>query len=113
MMFLRILLLVLTIDLLVYTYFVGAEHGWNLLPVFFADIGAMGWPGQFNVDFMGFLVLSGLWTMWRNAFSVTGIGLGLLAFFGGILFLGTYLLVLSYQCADLEEILLGKSRKQA
>lgn len=39
---------------------VGASHAWNLFPVFFGDIAAMTWAGQFNADFTGFLLLSGL-----------------------------------------------------
>lgn len=33
-------------------------HGWNLIPVFFGDMAAMGWPRWFNFDFMCFLFLS-------------------------------------------------------
>ena len=111
MTFFRIILALLTINIVVYTLFVGMEHGWNLLPIFFADIAAMTWPGQFNVDFMSFLVLSGLWTMWRNEFSPAGIALGVVAFFGGMLFLGLYLLYLTFQTGgDMRQIILGGSR---
>ena len=34
-----------------YTSVTIAGHGWNLLPVFFGQMVAMGWPGQFNLDF--------------------------------------------------------------
>ena len=59
--FLGTLLAVITI----YTLAVVAEHGLNLFAVFFGDIGALGWPGQFNLDFLGMLMLSALWTAWR------------------------------------------------
>ena len=78
---------------------------------FFADILAMTWPGQFNFDFFGFLILSATWTAWRNQFSAPGLGLALVALFGGIPFLTTYLLYLSYQTSgDIRVMLLGEGR---
>lgn len=65
----RILLVVIFSSIAVYTAPVVLTYGINLFPVFFGDIAEMGWPGQFNLDFMGFLVLSALWTAWRNRFS--------------------------------------------
>jgi hypothetical protein len=41
-----------------YTVIVINNHGIGLLPVFFGDMAEMGWPGQFNLDFMCFLALS-------------------------------------------------------
>ena len=71
----------------------GANHGMGLLDVFFGDIAAMGWPGQFNLDFMGMLTLSAPWVAWRHRFSSAGLALGVLALFGGGLFLTTSLRV--------------------
>jgi len=88
-----------------------AQHGLNLFPVFFGDIGAMGWPGQFNLDFLGMLMRSALWTAWRNEFTPKGLLLGLLALLVGAPFLAIYLLVLSAQTrGNIREILLGKAR---
>ena len=86
----RTLLVVIFISILGYTAIVAANHGLGLLAVFFGDIAAMGWPGQFNVDFTGFLTLSALWLVWRHHFSPVGIALGLLGFFGGGLFLSDF-----------------------
>ncbi|NCA01748.1 MAG: hypothetical protein EBS87_06085, partial [Sphingomonadaceae bacterium] len=94
----RIYLILSWIALLIYTALVIADHGMGLLPIFFGDIGRMGWPGQFNLDFMLMLSLSALWTAWRNGFSALGLGLGLIAFFGGAGFLLPYLLILSIRC---------------
>ncbi len=80
-----------------YTILVIGEHGMGLLPIFFGDMAAMGWPGQFNLDFMLMLGLSALWTAWRNGFSPTGLILGLFAFFGGAGFLLPYLILLHIQ----------------
>ena len=107
----RTLLLVMFISLGGYTAITIANHGWNLIPVFFGDMAAMAWPGQFNFDFMGFLILSGLWVSWRHQFSPAGLALGLVAVFGGIMFLSPYLLIVSFQAdGDVKELLLGKAR---
>lgn len=110
----RLILILMIVNILVYTGIVGLNHGWNLVPVFFGDMVAMTWPGQFNTDFMSFLVLSATWTMWRNNFSGVGIGLSVLALFGGIMFLAPYLLFLSFQAnGNIREVMLGKARAQS
>src|SRR5512147_769793 len=97
--------------LLVYTAVTIANHGWNLLPIFFGDMATMAWPGQFNLDFMFMLMLSGLWVAWRHRFSAAGLALGAVAVFGGALFLSVYLLVVSLRAnGDMREVLLGESR---
>ena len=40
----RILLVLMLLALTAYTGVVIANHGWNLLPVFFGDMAAMTWP---------------------------------------------------------------------
>ena len=57
----RIYLSVVFACLGTYTTISGINHGWNFLPIFFGDMAAMTWPGQFNCDFTSFLALSGLW----------------------------------------------------
>jgi hypothetical protein len=55
-----------------------------------------------------------LWVAWRHQFSSAGLGLGVLALFGGSLFLSAYLLVVSGQAkGGMKEILLGKARAAA
>jgi hypothetical protein len=105
---LRIFLAAFAIALVAYTAVVIANHGWDLLSVFFGDMRAMTWAGQFNFDFLGFLVLSAWWTAWRNAFSLRGWVLAVLAFFGGMLFLAIYLLVLSASVKDVGELIAGR-----
>jgi hypothetical protein len=107
----RVLLAAIFSIVIVYTFIVGFNHGWNLLPVFLGDIATMAWPGQFNLDFMGFLVLSALWLSWRHHFSAAGLALGILGFFGGITVLAPYLLVASFKAnGDIKELFLGKIR---
>ena len=91
-----------------YTAVVISNHGWGLLSVFLGDMTKLALPGQFNLDFMCMLALSGLWVAWRHQFSPAGFALGLLAFFGGALFLSAYLLFQSTQCrGDARVLLLG------
>ncbi len=107
----RILLMVIIIGIIIFTGVVIYNHGWNLLPVFFGDMAAMTWAGQFNFDFMCFLALSGLWLAWRHHFSPGGLALGVLGFFGGMMFLAPYLLIASYKAkGDMNILLLGKAR---
>lgn len=107
----RIFLIVVFLLILGYTGVTIANHGINLLPIFFGDMAEMGWPGQFNFDFMCFLMLSAIWVMWRHNFSGKAIGLGVFAFFGGMFFLSAYLLILSFKTdGDIKALLLGPSR---
>ncbi len=58
-------------------------------------------------------MLSALWTAWRNAFSGVGLLLGVVAFFGGMMFLAIYLLILSFSVRDIGELLLGANARRA
>ena len=109
----RALLIAIFAVIAAYTALVVGEHGWNLFPFFFGDMAKLGWAGQFNLDFMCMLTLSGLWVAWRHRFSAAGIVLGLLAFFGGALFLSAYLLVASRRAGgDAKALLLGGARAE-
>lgn len=111
---LRTLLGVLLFGVVIYTIPVLQNHGFTLFQQFFGDIAKMGWPGQFNVDFLGFLILSGTWVAWRHHFSPLGLGLSIFAFLGGIPFLATYLLIQSVRCdGDVATLLLGEKRRSA
>lgn len=110
----RLYLATLVVCLGAYTLAVGTNHGWDLLPVFFRDMAAMTWPGQFNADFMTFLSLSGLWIAWRHHFSAGGIVLGLVAFLGGMMVLAPCLLYWSFRTrGDVKALLLGERRARS
>lgn len=107
----RLLLVTLIATLAIYTANVVANHGMGLLQVFFGDIAAMGWPGQFNLDFLMLLTLGALWVAWRHQFSAGGLALAVLVPAGGALFLSSYLLYLiSHARGDMRVVLLGPSR---
>ena len=102
------------VAIVAYTLAVGLNHGWNLMPVFFGDMLSMNWRGQFNFDFSGFLLLSGVWVAWRNAFSTVGVALGAVATFGGILFLSAYLFWCSLTSnGDFAALMLGEQRSKS
>jgi len=107
----RVLLGILFVGLGIYTILVGVNHGWNILPIFFSEMVAMTWAGQFNMDFLGFLILSGLWLAWRHHFSPAGFALGACGLFGGIMFLTPYLVFHSYKAnGDMAVLFLGPVR---
>ena len=107
----RLFLIICFFAIAGYTSSTIANHGFNLLPVFFGDMAEMGWPGQFNLDFMTFLGLSAIWVAWRHQFSAGGLALAVVAFFGGMFFLSAYLLFHSYRCGgDVKALLLGEDR---
>jgi hypothetical protein len=100
------------VAVVVYTVPVASEQGLaRLLPVFFGDIGTMDWPGQFNLDFLGMLMLSALWVSWRHQFTAAGLTLGVGALLLGAPFLCAYLLVTSLRVGgDVRKLLLGEAR---
>lgn len=111
---LRVLLVAIFLAIAAYTSVVIANHGMNLLPIFFGDMTKLDWPGQFNLDFMCMLTLSGVWVAWRHRFGLAGVALGLTAVFGGALFLSAYLFIESYRCGgDARGLLLGANRGDA
>lgn len=93
-----------------YTVPVVARHGLGLLGIFFGDIAALGWPGQFNLDFLGLLLLSASWLAWRHHFSPDGLALGLLGLFGGAPVLTACLFGLSLRARTVAEVLVGPER---
>lgn len=111
MVLFRLFLATCLVVIVGYTLVTISNHGLGLLPVFFGDMAKMGWPGQFNLDFFTLLLLSGLWVAWRHHFSPVGLGLGVIAVFGGMPFLSAYLLIVSFTTrGDLKSMLLGGDR---
>ena len=69
----RAYLAAMALTIFLYTVVVIGNYGWDLLSVFFGDIGEMAWPGQFNLDFMFMLTLSATWVAWRHQYSAGGL----------------------------------------
>ncbi|HRD97871.1 MAG TPA: hypothetical protein PLA97_15890 [Rubrivivax sp.] len=105
---LRLFLCLMLVAIVAYTGVVMSHHGIDFLPVFFGDMARMNWAGQFNLDFLGLLLLSALWVAWRQRFSAGGIALAMLALFGGTPFLCAYLLIAGWRSdRDVRALLLG------
>ncbi|MBC2777255.1 hypothetical protein [Parasphingopyxis marina] len=110
----RILLIILFLELAIYTVFTVSAHGLNFYPDYFGDMLAMGWPGQFNLDFTCLLVLGALWIAWREGFALSGLAIAVAIFFGGALVLTAYLLIASFRAkGDPAALLLGATRAAA
>lgn len=111
MIFLKMLLVAMCLIVLGYTGLAVMNEGPNLFATTLPSILEFGWPGQFHVDFVTYLILSGIWVAWRHEFSVSGIILGLIASQLGIIFFSLYLLFVIHQAeGDMHEVLLGSGR---
>lgn len=107
----RVFLLVMFVAIAAFTAITTVNHGIDVLPIFFGDMMQMTWPGQFNFDFSCFLIMSGLWVSWRHNFTIGGTLLGIVATFGGALFLSLYLLVQTFlHDGDSAALMLGSKR---
>ncbi|NRB49989.1 MAG: hypothetical protein HRU41_20100 [Saprospiraceae bacterium] len=108
---LRILLSLLALAIVPYTFYTIAQEGFTLFSVFFGDLQSLTWAGQFNLDFLTYLILSSLWVAWRHSFSGQGLVLALCASVLGMCFLAPYLLISSFQVkGSITHLLLGSER---
>ena len=106
--FFKTLLVIQTIGLLAYTLLAYQAEGATLFSVFINNVTSLNWSGQFNLDFMCYLTLSGFWIMWRNQFTGKSIWLGISAMVLGILLFAPYLLWLTNkENGDLKRVLIG------
>ena len=114
MIFLRTLSIAFLVVIAIYTTVAISNDGFDLVTPFISDIIAMNWSGQFNIDFMMYLILSAIWVAWRHDFSGGGLVLAAIASVGGFLFLGVYLLVqIRRSEGDVERLMLGDRRAAA
>lgn len=105
---LRALLILQTLGLLLYTYLAMQNDGSNFLGRALAFSTSLEWQGQFTLDFGCYLLLSGLWIMWRNRFSLAAIAPAIAAMILGIIVFAPYLLYLiSQESGDLKRVLVG------
>jgi hypothetical protein len=103
-----ILLAAMTLALLIYTAQAQTNDPNDIFTVIAANLKGMMWSGQFNADFTCYLILSGLWIMWRKKFSPPAIFTGVVAMLLGIVFFAPYLIYLLYkESGDLKTVLVG------
>jgi hypothetical protein len=104
----KMLLLFLVLTLAVYTGMVIQKEGVNFFAVFIENMLAINWNGQFHIDFLCYLILSGLWIMWRDRFSFSSIALACCAMVIGFLFLAPYVLyLLAKENGNFKKVLTG------
>jgi hydrogenase-4 membrane subunit HyfE len=104
------ILIVMIAAMAVYSIAATMNEGINLFAVFSDNLTSLGWSGQFNLDFMCYLILSGLWIMWRDRFSSSSIILGGAAMILGILLFAPILIYLiKKEKGDLRAVLLGRN----
>lgn len=78
--------------------------------VFFADL-AHPWRAQFNLDFLGHLVLMATWIFLRTPNKILGFAMGILAVVGGGAFTFAYIAIAIIRSdGDLGRFLLGPRR---
>ncbi|GGD79698.1 hypothetical protein GCM10011514_49610 [Emticicia aquatilis] len=105
---LKSILTVQTIVLVVFTALVINNEGWTLFQIFINNITSIGWNGQFNLDFSCYLLLSGIWILWRNKYSLSSIIFAPVATIIGIIAFAPYLLyLLAIEKGDIRKVLLG------
>ena len=105
---LKVLLASMAISVSVYTIFAFQNEGGNLFQIFISNLASLKWNGQFSLDFSCYLLLSGIWIMWRNKFSVSSIIFAIFAMIIGIILFAPYLLFLLYkEKGDLKKLIIG------
>ncbi|WP_461443218.1 hypothetical protein [Maribacter sp.] len=108
-LFLKVLLVLQTIGLLIYTIIAIKNDGGNFLARAQEFILSMKWIGQFSLDFQCYLMLSALWIAWRNKFSGQSIAFSIIALMLGIIVFAPYLLyLLIKEKGDLKRVLIGE-----
>lgn len=106
--FFRALLVAQVVAVGTYTVLVFEKEGADLWSVFLNNIASLNWSGQFNLDFLCYLLLSGSWIMWRNQFEKGSTLFAIAAMILGIVVFAPYLLWLFYkEKGDLKRVLIG------
>ena len=104
----KVLMVALTLILAIYTGMVIKKEGINFIVVWIENIINLSWNGQFHVDFMCYLLLSGVWIMWRDRFSFWSMALACCAMVIGFIFLAPYVLyVVAKENGNFKKVLTG------
>ncbi|WP_422857792.1 hypothetical protein ACOKFD_09930 [Flagellimonas sp. S174] len=105
---LKVLLVIQTIGLLIYSVIAIHNDGIDFLTRFQEFATSLTWMGQFALDFQCYLMLSALWIAWRNKFSIKSILIAVVAMILGIIVFAPYLLfLLTKEKGNLKKVLIG------
>ena len=108
MTYLRIFIALLLAVIVEHTIYTGFTHGWDFLTPFQDGLFSLTWQGQFYLDFLCYLMLSGLWVAWRGGFTAASIALGVSAGIMGFVVFGALFLIYTVQSrGNLTAVLLG------
>lgn len=73
-------------------------------------VSSVQWAGQFALDFACYLLLSGIWIMWRAKFTRKAILIATVAMIFGVVFFAPYLLfLLTKHKGNIKIVLLGEN----
>ena len=104
----RMVLIAMILVMIILTITAVQNEGLDGITPFFTPIFELAWQGQYRVDFICYLILSGIWMAWRSGFSTGGILMGVFLPPFAILFFAPYLLYLIGKTGgDPRKILLG------
>lgn len=102
------MLVLQTLIVLAYTGYVIAREGLIFLEVAQTNLLSLTWNGQFTLDFSCYLVLSGIWIMWRSQYNSSAILIGIMAMILGIIVFAPYcLFLLLKEKSNIRKVLLG------
>lgn len=103
------LLVIQVFILFIYTAICIIQKGGNLFEVYLNDILSYNWNGQFNLDFSFYLMLSAIWIVWRNKYSIKSVLLASIAMIVGFLVFAPYILyLLKKENGSIKHVLIGK-----
>jgi hypothetical protein len=110
---LRLLLAVGWLTVAWATFRAGSTMGLGVAgDIFFADL-SHPWRGQFNLDFLGHLLLVAAWLVWSAPSRLRGIAYGLLEIVGGGLFTFAYLFAKTFrQDHGIASLVLGRHYRE-
>jgi hypothetical protein len=105
---LKTFLIILVLSLMIYTFVIGITAGWNFVEVAIGSVVPVSWNGQFALDFNCYLMLSVLWILWRNNYSLQSILIAPFAMTIGFIVLAPYLFyLLTVEKGDIKKVLIG------
>lgn len=105
---LRIFLVISTVAIYAITVIASLSQGFNWPAVAIADLLALGWRSQFDIDFIVHLFLLATWVTWREGADTRAYVFGFLSIVMGGMFGFPYILYATYKArGEPKALLLG------
>ena len=107
----RILLVVATVGIYLFTIVAVVTQGLNWPAIALQDLTALNWRTQFDFDFIVHLLLLACWIVWREGANVRAYLFGILSVVMGGMFSFPYILYATYEArGEPGVLLLGKNK---